>query len=249
MALFAVLLVCKNGNNAGDEKLTTFRQMIEQLYPCEHCGGRPTVGRSQRLVDCDENRRFDFSQFGRFGGPPRVGDVLPRPPDAPVTEHLVAIYCTGCGMSTQWEAIGDDETAAKDRCAETWNRRLSRPVASKDELHGLIERELGACDAQLVLDIVSRVDGDWAEIGPVVKMLAQRIVDATIVTFDTWPIAPVLEDASRYRKLVQLAKWIEVDGQDYIQFPKIHSPNGHRDFLFEDRIAIAVDAMPDRDRW
>lgn len=42
---------------------------------------------------------------------------------------------------------------------------------------------------------------------------------------------------------------IEVDGEDYIQFPKIHSPNEHRDFLFEDRIATAVDAMPDRDRW
>lgn len=223
--------------------------MIEQLYPCEHCGGRPTVGRSQRLVECDENRRFDFSQFGRFGGPPNIGDVLPRPPEAPLTEPLVCIYCTGCGMSTQWETIGDDEAAAKDRCAETWNRRLNRPKATDEDLRRLIERELGACDTQLVLDMLSRVEGDWNEIGPIFKMLAQRIVDATVVTFDTWPIAPVLEDAARYRKLVQLAKWIEVDGQDYVQFPKIHSPNEHRDFLFEDRIAIAVDAMPDRDRW
>ncbi|WP_239511557.1 hypothetical protein [Burkholderia sp. JP2-270] len=117
------------------------------------------------------------------------------------------------------------------------------------DLRRLIERELGACDTQLVLDMLSRVEGDWNEIGPIFKMLAQRIVDATVVTFDTWPIAPVLEDAARYRKLVQLAKWIEVDGQDYVQFPKIHSPSEHRDFLFEDRIAIAVDAMPDRDRW
>ncbi|MDN7805759.1 Lar family restriction alleviation protein [Burkholderia gladioli] len=223
--------------------------MIEQLYPCEHCGGRPAVGRSQRLIDSDDNRRFDFSQFGRLGGPPRIGDVLPRPPEAPKTEALVCIYCTGCGMSTQWETVGDDETAAKDRCAKTWNRRLNRPAVSEDELRGLIENELGACDAQLVLDMLSRANGNWDEIGPIFKMLAQRIVDATVVTFDTWPIAPVLEDASRFRKLVQLAKWIEVDGEDYIQFPKIHSPREHRDFLFEDRIAIAVDGMPDRDRW
>ncbi|WP_321882568.1 Lar family restriction alleviation protein [Burkholderia cepacia] len=223
--------------------------MIEQLYPCEHCGGRPTVGRSQRLIDGDNNRLFDFSQFGRFGGPPRIGDVQARPPEAPQTEPLVCIYCTGCGMSTQWEAIGDDEAAAKDRCAETWNRRLSRAKATAEDLRNLIERELGACDTQLVLDMLSRVEGDWDEIGPIVKLLAQRLVDATVVTFDTWPIAPVLEDAARYRKLVQLAKWIEVDGQDYVQFPKIHSPNEHRDFLFEDRIAVAVDAMPDRDRW
>ncbi|VWB21242.1 hypothetical protein BLA24064_00830 [Burkholderia latens] len=152
-------------------------------------------------------------------------------------------------MSTPWEAIGDDEAAAKDRCAETWNRRLSRPKATAEDLRNLIERELGACDTQLVLDMLSRVEGDWDEIGPIFKMLAQRLVDATVVTVDTWPIAPVLEDAARYRKLVQLAKWIEVDGRDYVQFPKIHSPNEHRDFLFEDRIAIAVDAMPDRDRW
>jgi hypothetical protein len=59
----------------------------------------------------------------------------------------------------------------------------------------------------------------------------------------------VLEDAARYRKLVQLAKWVEIDGHDYVQFPKISSPSEHRDFLFEDRIAMAVDAMPDRDRW
>lgn len=224
-------------------------KMIEQLYPCEHCGGRPTVGRSQRLVDGDDSRQFDYSQFGRFGGPPRIGDVLPRPPETPKTEPLVNIYCTGCGMATQWETVGSDETAAKERCAATWNRRLSRPAVSEDDLHGLIERELGACDAQLVLDMLSRAEGNWAEIGPIFKLLAQRIVDATVVTFDTWPIAPVLEDASRYRKLVQLAKWIEVDGEDYIQFPKIHSPTEHRDFLFEDRIAIAVDSMPDRDRW
>ncbi|ABX19253.1 MULTISPECIES: Lar family restriction alleviation protein [Burkholderia cepacia complex] len=223
--------------------------MIEQLYPCEHCGGRPTVGRSQRLIDCDENRRFDFSQFGRFGGPPELGDVLPRPPEAPLTEHLVCIYCTACGISTRWEAIGEDEAAAKDRCAESWNRRVARPRTTHDDLRRLIEREVGACDSQLVLDMLARVEGDWAEIGPIFKLLAQRIVDATVVTFDTWPIAPVLEDASRYRKLVQLAKWIEVDGEDYIQFPKIHSPGEHRDFLFEDRIATAVDAKPDRDRW
>ncbi|WP_080417750.1 Lar family restriction alleviation protein [Burkholderia ubonensis] len=189
--------------------------MIEQLYPCEHCGGRPTAGRSQRLVECDENRRFDFSQFGRFGGPPRLGDVLPRPPDAPLTESLVCICCTGCGMPTQWEAVGDDETAAKDRCAETWNRRLNRPAVTQNDLRNLIERELGACDAQLVLDMLSRANGDWTEIGPIFKMLAQRIVDATVVTFDTWPIAPVLDDSAMYRKLVQLTKLIARSGLDF----------------------------------
>ena len=80
-------------------------------------------------------------------------------------------------------------------------------------------------------------------------MLAQRLVDATIATFDTWPIDPTLKDAARYRKLMQLAKWVDIDGERHIQFPKVPTPREHQDMLFEDRIAAAVDAMPDRDRW
>ncbi|MGU7775647.1 Lar family restriction alleviation protein [Burkholderia sp. MR1-5-21] len=224
-------------------------QMLEHLYPCDHCGGRPTIGRSQRLIDCGENRLWDFSAFGRYAGPPEIGDVMPRPPEAPKTEKLVCIYCTGCGMQTPWEVTTDDELGAKNQCVSVWNGRLNRPPVESGDLRALVERELGACDTQMVLDLFSRADGDWNELGPIFKMLAQRLVDATVVTIDTWPIAPILEDAARYRKLVQLAKWIKIDGHDYVQFPKISSPPEHDDFLFEDRIAMAVDAMPDRDRW
>ncbi|TDN59067.1 Lar family restriction alleviation protein [Paraburkholderia sp. BL10I2N1] len=226
--------------------------MIEQLYPCDHCGGRPTVGRSQRLVEQDGAPAFDFSPFGRNAGPPKLGDVLPRPLSAPKTEKLVCIYCSVCGISTPWESVGEDgqnELAAKNRCAAIWNQRLNRPKVNPGDLRDLIEKELGACDAQLVLNLLARNDMDWAERGPIFAMLAQRIVDATAVTFETWPISPVLEDAARYRKLMQLAKWVEIDGERYAQFPKVPAPAEHADFLFEDRVAMAVDAMPDRDRW
>ncbi|HDR9180717.1 TPA: Lar family restriction alleviation protein [Burkholderia vietnamiensis] len=223
--------------------------MLEHLYPCGHCGERPRIGRSQRLIDCEENRLYDYSTFGRYAGPPEIGDVLPRPPEAPKTEKLVCIYCTGCGMQTPWEPVDEDDLGAKNRCFDVWNNRLNRPKLEADDLRTLIEREIGACDSQMVIDLLSRADGDWTELGPIFKMLAQRLVDATIVTIDAWPISPVLEDAARYRKLVQLAKWIEIDGHRYVQFPKIASPLDHNDGQFEERIAVAVDAMPDRDRW
>lgn len=79
--------------------------MLEHLYPCGHCGERPRIGRSQRLIDCEENRLYDYSTFGRYAGPPEIGDVLPRPPEAPKTEKLVCIYCTGCGMQTPWSPL------------------------------------------------------------------------------------------------------------------------------------------------
>jgi hypothetical protein len=59
----------------------------------------------------------------------------------------------------------------------------------------------------------------------------------------------VLNDAARYRKLMQLAKWVDIDGERHIQFPKIPTPREHNDMLFDDRIAAAIDGMPDRDRW
>jgi hypothetical protein len=223
--------------------------MIEQLYPCDHCGGRATIGRSQRVVEQDGFPAFDYTSFGRFGGAPRMGDVLPRPLLAPMTEKLVCIYCQGCGMSTAWEAVGDDENAARDRVAKIWNRRVNRPTVTESDLRDLVEKELGAVDAQLVIAMLARNDTDWAERGPIFSMLAQRIVDATVATLDSWPIEPVLKDAARYRKLLQLARWVEIDGERAVQFPKIPSRREYQEMPFEDCVALAVDAMPDRNRW
>jgi hypothetical protein len=223
--------------------------MIEQLYPCDHCGGRPTLGRSQRVVEQDGYPAFDFTAFGRFSGPPKLGDVLARPLSAPLTEKLVCIYCSGCGMSTPWEPVGDDENTARDQVATIWNQRVNRPKVTAGDIRDLIEKELGAVDAQLVIGMLARNDTDWAERGPIFAMLAQRIVDATVVTLDSWPIDPVLKDAARYRKLLQLARWVEIDGERAVQFPKAPSPREHEDMPFEDCIALAVDTMPDRNRW
>lgn len=252
LAFSRIILLCggaQRGNNACKKVTEPREKMIEQLYPCDHCSGRPTLGRSQRVVEQDGYPAFDFTAFGRFSGPPKVGDVLARPLSAPMTEKLVCIYCSGCGMSTPWEPIGADENTARDRVAKIWNQRVNRPKVIAGDIRDLIEKELGAVDAQLVIGMLARNDTDWAERGPIFAMLAQRIVDATVVTLDSWPIDPVLRDAARYRKLLQLARWVEIDGERAVQFPKVPSPREHQEMPFEDCIALAVDAMPDRNRW
>jgi Restriction alleviation protein Lar len=223
--------------------------MIEQLYPCDHCGGRPTLGYSQRTIAPTVEAGVRYDRFVLGAEQPVMGDTMRRPLGTPPIEQLVCIHCDGCGMQTPWEVVARDEKAAMGRCAAVWNTRLSRPPVTTGELRDLVEKEVGACDAQLIIDLLSRSDGDWDERGPVFKMLAQRVVDASVVTIESWPIDPVLKDAARYRKLVQLVKWLDIDGERFVSFPKIPTPREHANFLFEDRVAIAIDAMPDRNRW
>jgi hypothetical protein len=101
----------------------------------------------------------------------------------------------------------------------------------------------------MVIDTLARNDEDLETRGPLFAVLAQRLVDASVSTIDSWPIEPALRDAARFRKLVQLVKWIDVDGERYIQLPTVPTPHEHSDLMFEDRIALAIDGMPDRDRW
>jgi hypothetical protein len=80
-------------------------------------------------------------------------------------------------------------------------------------------------------------------------MMAQKIVDSKITMRDIWHIDPVLKDAERYRDLAQLAKFVYIDGVASVQFPRIPATGGEDDRCFEDRVASAVDDLPDRNRW
>lgn len=249
LALFPLLELNRWGNNATTFQNTQLSRMYEQLYPCGHCGGRPTVGRSQRVVARIGDDGFDYGMFGRTAGPPAIGDTLPRPPGAPQTEAIVCIYCDGCGMTTPWEPAGKHMDAALDRVGMIWNTRLNRPPTAATDLHQLAEKELGAPDTQFVLDLLARNEEDWETRGPVFAMLARRLVDATVVTADSWPIEPILWDAARYRKLVHHAHSVTVDGERYIQFPRVKNSNRDPYVLYETEAAAAVDNLPDRDRW
>jgi hypothetical protein len=50
----------------------------------------------------------------------------------------------------------------------------------------------------MVIDMLSRNDEDWETRVPLFKILAQRLVDASVST-RRWAIEPVLRDAARYR--------------------------------------------------
>jgi hypothetical protein len=42
---------------------------------------------------------------------------------------------------------------------------------------------------------------------------------------------------------------VNIDGERYIQFPKIYNPNRDPYVLYEAEAAAAVDGLPDRSRW
>lgn len=226
--------------------------MTDELFPCDHCGGNFKIGWSQRVKARIGESEFDYSQFGReTEGPPIIGDTCRRPLSAPQTERLVCIYCQNedCGMQTPWEPIGDDEHAAMAKVGAVWNRRTRRPTCLDGDLLDLIRKELSAVDAPFILDLLARNSEKWEERGPQLAMAAQKIVDSKITMRDFWAIDPVLKDASRYRKLVQLVKVLYIDQITHLQFPRVVAVGSMEHHAFEDRIAASVDELPDRNRW
>jgi hypothetical protein len=63
-----------------------------------------------------------------------------------------------------------------------------------------------------------------------------------------WPVDTVLNNAARYRKLQQLPKRVYIDGIATIQFPRIAATGGDEG-SFENSVNLAVDDLPDRNRW
>ena len=224
--------------------------MTDELFPCKHCGGNWAFGWSQRVVGRPSSPKLDFTKLGTGAGRALImDDTEPRPREEPPTEMVVCIVCSECGMQTPWQTVNDDKHAALERAGKIWNARCDRPVATEGDLLDLIRKEISAIDAPFVLDLLSRTADDWETRGPLFAMLAQKIVDSKITMRDYWPVDPVLVDAARYRKLAQLAKFVYLDGVASVQFPRIPATGGEDERSFEDRVAAAVDDLPDRNRW
>jgi hypothetical protein len=224
--------------------------MTDELFPCGHCGGNWAFGWSQRALARPSAPQLDFSKIGTGAGRALIMDDLERrPPTEPPTETVVCIVCSDCGMQTPWVPVGDDKHAALDEAGKIWNTRLNRPVATKGDILDLIRKEISAVDVPYIIDLLARSSDCWEERGPIFAMLAQKVVDSKITMRDFWPIDPVLTDAARYRKLVQLAKFVYIDAIESVQFPRIPATGGEEERSFEDRIASAVDDLPDRSRW
>ncbi|TCK32511.1 restriction alleviation protein Lar [Paraburkholderia sp. BL8N3] len=221
--------------------------MTDELFPCDHCGGGWAFGFSQRTIGRPSAPEKDFSRLDR-GRAPAMHDMEARSPyDAP-TEKVCCIYCEECGMQTPWIPTGSDRHAALDKAGEIWNARTRRPKAKEGELLKLVRKEISAVDAAFLIDLLARNEEDWEKRGPVFGTIAKKIADSKITMSDYWPVDTVLNDAARYRKLQQLAKRIYIDGIASIQFPRIPATGGDEG-NFENSVNLAVDDLPDRNRW
>ncbi|SAK96104.1 hypothetical protein AWB75_06982 [Caballeronia catudaia] len=221
--------------------------MTDELFPCDHCGGAWAFGFSQRLIGRPSAPERDFSRLGSSLAP-ATHDMEARSLYEAPTEKVCCIYCEECGMQTPWIATGNDRHAALDQAGEIWNARMRRPTAKEGDLLKLVRKEISAVDAAFLIDLLSRNEDDWEKRGPIFGMIAKKIADSKITMSEYWPVDPVLNDAARYRKLQQLARRIYIDGIASIQFPRIPATGGDEG-NFENSVNLAVDDLPDRNRW
>jgi hypothetical protein len=211
--------------------------MYEQLLPCDHCGCIPQVGRSV-LSESPRSVSPDVAYS-------KDGSIV-----VSLDNERVRISCGSCGIGTDWAIVEDlDEISALNRCAEIWNRRLNRLPTTAGSVEELIEKEVGPLDTQLLLAAIANNTEDWEHRGPIFAKLALRISDAIATSRDFWPVTPVLSDAARYRKLMQLVSFTYIDDLPNLQFPTVPVNPDLNDLAFEIRVADAIDNLPDRDRW
>ena len=221
--------------------------MTDELFPCDHCGGKWAFGYSHRLLKRPSAPARDYlNSDDRIA--PEMNDMESRSLYAIPQEKVCCIYCEDCGMQTPWISIGNDRYAALDKAGEIWNARVRRPKANEGDLLKLVRKEISAVDAAYLIDLLSRNEDDWEKRGPIFQMLAKKIADSKITMSEFWPVDTVLNDAARYRKLQQLAKRIYIDGVASIQFPRIPATGGDEG-SFENSVNLAVDDLPDRNRW
>jgi hypothetical protein len=153
-------------------------------------------------------------------------------------------------MGTESEQVEHlDEISALNRCAGIWNKRVDRTPTTPGSLEELIDKEVGPLDSQLVLSAIANNTEDWEGRGPTFAKLAQRISDAIAISRDFWPVTPVLTDAARYRKLMQLVRFVYIDEIPHLHFPTVPANPDLNELAFEVRVADAIDNLPDRERW
>jgi hypothetical protein len=52
-----------------------------------------------------------------------------------------------------------------------------------------------------------------------------------------------------YRTLQQIARSVYIDGVASVKFPRIPATGGDEDCSFETRVSLAVEDLPERNRW
>jgi hypothetical protein len=78
---------------------------------------------------------------------------------------------------------------------------------------------------------------------------AAKCIDSSLAWNDYWPIDMVVNDASRFRKLLQLGSFYTIEGKRTLRFEPIDAAATDEPMTYEPAACASIDALPDRDRW
>jgi hypothetical protein len=164
--------------------------------------------------------------------------------------HMVRLHCQTCFMSTPKIPITANRNAAVTELVNIWNTRPNRVETTAGSIEDLIKKEVRSIDTPLVMELLARNTEDWEARGPLLSALAAKCIDSSLAYSDWWPMESLIKDAARYRKLLQLGKFYIIDGKQTLRFPAIDAiePDDHPR-TFDTVANMAIDALPDRDRW
>lgn len=167
------------------------------------------------------------------------------------------IVCEECGISTPPVRLeSTDSDAALAQLSATWNSRVEHRPADQQTISALARRELTSSDIPYFLNLLSSTSGDWQTNGPKFAAMAAALAQPGFQFKHVSPPEAVLEDASRYRKLVRRAKVIYIDGAPMVRFEHVQAlaaaiaeeAKAHDEWPFpilEEFVARAVDSLPD----
>lgn len=161
------------------------------------------------------------------------------------------VTCAECGISTPPCAMDEGQDAVFARLQAIWNTRADHRPTDKHKIAALARQELTTSDLPYFLNLLAANNGDWDTQGPIFAAMAARLAQPETRLQTLLPVAPVLEDAGRYRKLVRRARLIRIDGKPWIRIDPFEATvaelmDEDREGLglIEDLVSNAVDQLP-----
>ena len=118
--------------------------MTDELFPCDHCGGKWSFGFSQRLVGRPSAPERDFARLGNSSAPP-MQDMEPRSPyDVPYAEeHPLDFLAKNAGSRTPLDpdrhrpvrgaGQGRRDLECKDAAAESHRGRSAQARQERNQ--------------------------------------------------------------------------------------------------------------------
>jgi hypothetical protein len=170
--------------------------------------------------------------------------------DFDTSVHMVRLHCQSCFISTPKIPYTQDRNVALTELVTIWNARPNRIPTTQGSIEDLVNKEIKAIDTPFVMELLARNTEDWETRGPLLAMLAAKCIDSGMAYSDWWPAEPVIKDAERFRKLLATGKIYTIERKKTLRFPPIDVVEPEDELCGYDTLAyLAIDALPDRDRW